>query len=54
MRHDRVDQSRGEEGDPVDLSDALRELCDARPYAVLGGNSIRLKNRLRNLPKKGP
>ena len=35
MRHDGVDEPRGEEGDPVDLSDALRELGDARPDAVL-------------------
>ena len=35
MRHDGVDEPRGEEGDPVDLSDALRELRDARPDAVL-------------------
>ena len=35
MRDDGVDEPGGEEGDPVDLPDALRELCDARPEALL-------------------
>ena len=35
VRDDGVDEPGGEEWDPVDLPDALRELCDARPEALL-------------------
>ena len=39
MRHDGVDEPRGEKGDPVDLPNTLGELGDARPNAVLDAQS---------------